>query len=167
MEAGPSHLVQDAVYDWMKLWMERGTPPPQARRSSLSSITPRPQARGCSSFRGGRARRARARAGRNPARPVCCSHRHEYRFEAQYAARELPEPRLVCRIRCGDAGSPLSHQSKVRRRGQSNHRRKPESGIHHQRRCSTNEERCRAMESPCQPINRGQTGRSPFVIATP
>ena len=26
----PSHLVQDAVYDWMKLWIERGTPPPHA-----------------------------------------------------------------------------------------------------------------------------------------
>jgi hypothetical protein len=34
----PSRLVQDAVYDWMKLWIERGTPPPQAPRIELSSL---------------------------------------------------------------------------------------------------------------------------------
>jgi hypothetical protein len=34
----PSRLVQDAVYDGMKLWIERGTPPPQAPRIELSSL---------------------------------------------------------------------------------------------------------------------------------
>jgi hypothetical protein len=34
----PSRLAQDAVYDWMKLWVERGTPPPQAPRIAASSI---------------------------------------------------------------------------------------------------------------------------------
>ena len=34
----PSRLVQDAVYDWMKLWIERGTPPPQAPPIVMSSF---------------------------------------------------------------------------------------------------------------------------------
>ena len=34
----PSHLVQDAVYDWMKVWIERGTPPPQAPPIVVSSF---------------------------------------------------------------------------------------------------------------------------------
>jgi len=39
----PSHLVQDATYDWMKLWIERGTLPPQAPPIATSSIVPRDQ----------------------------------------------------------------------------------------------------------------------------
>jgi Alpha/beta hydrolase domain/Glycoside hydrolase 97/Glycosyl-hydrolase 97 C-terminal, oligomerisation len=34
----PSRLAQDALYDWMKLWVERRTPPPQAPQIALSSI---------------------------------------------------------------------------------------------------------------------------------
>lgn len=34
----PIHLVQAAVYDWMKRWVERGTPPPHAPRITLSSV---------------------------------------------------------------------------------------------------------------------------------
>ena len=34
----PSRLVQDAVYDWMKLWIERGTPPPHAPPIVMSSV---------------------------------------------------------------------------------------------------------------------------------
>ena len=34
----PSHLVQDAVYDWMKLWIERGTAPPHAPPILISSL---------------------------------------------------------------------------------------------------------------------------------
>ena len=34
----PSRLVQDVVYDWMKLWIERGTPPPQGPPIMMSTI---------------------------------------------------------------------------------------------------------------------------------
>lgn len=34
----PSRLVQDAVYDWMKLWIERGTLPPEAPRIVVTSF---------------------------------------------------------------------------------------------------------------------------------
>jgi hypothetical protein len=34
----PSRLAQDAMYDWMKMWVERGTPPPHAPPIVLSSI---------------------------------------------------------------------------------------------------------------------------------
>ena len=34
----PSHLVQDAVYDWMKLWVEKGTEPPHAPPIAMTSI---------------------------------------------------------------------------------------------------------------------------------
>jgi hypothetical protein len=33
----PSHVVQDAVYDWMKLWIEKGTPPPDAPPITMAS----------------------------------------------------------------------------------------------------------------------------------
>jgi hypothetical protein len=36
----PSHLAQDAMYDWMKLWIERGTLPPHAPSIVMSSIGP-------------------------------------------------------------------------------------------------------------------------------
>jgi hypothetical protein len=34
----PSRLVQDAVYDWMKRWVERGTLPPESPRIVVSSM---------------------------------------------------------------------------------------------------------------------------------
>jgi hypothetical protein len=34
----PAYLVQNAVYDHMKRWVERGTPPPHAPRIEMSSI---------------------------------------------------------------------------------------------------------------------------------
>lgn len=34
----PAHLVQEAVYDWMKQWIERGIQPPHAPRITMSSI---------------------------------------------------------------------------------------------------------------------------------
>jgi Alpha/beta hydrolase domain len=34
----PSRLVQHALYDRMKLWVERGTPPPQAPRIVMASV---------------------------------------------------------------------------------------------------------------------------------
>ena len=37
MSRVPAHLVQNAVYDWMKLWIEKGTPPPHAPPITMSS----------------------------------------------------------------------------------------------------------------------------------
>jgi hypothetical protein len=36
----PSRLVQNALYDWMKLWIEQGTVPPSAPPITMSSIGP-------------------------------------------------------------------------------------------------------------------------------
>jgi hypothetical protein len=34
----PSRLAQDALYDWMKLWIERGIPPPEAPPIAISNL---------------------------------------------------------------------------------------------------------------------------------
>ena len=108
MSRVPSNLVQDAVYDWMKVWIEKGTQPPQAPPITMVS----------------------AGTGRGGERGVVARDEHRREFRRPV----LQHLRFARPVRRRETRPPLPDPRELRRGSRAGQQRESEGRIHHERR---------------------------------